>query len=135
MAKKKLLLASIGFVFVIFSSPAMAEFDNSIGFGVQYAGIFGWQGSWTEDNVHARVAFGLAGATAGVDVNLDQHSSIGATFGVIAFAEVTAVNFNFYPESYTRGWRVGLELGSYRINTFGEKSESFASLGFGYSFH
>lgn len=134
MAKEKLLLASMGFVFVIFSSPAMAEFDNSIGFGVQYAGLFGWQGSWTEDNVHARIALGLVGATAGIDVNLDQHASIGATFGAVALAEVAAMNFNFYPESYTRGWRIGFELGSYKTNTFGEKSDSFTSLSFGYSF-
>lgn len=135
MAKKKLLLASMGFGFVIFSSSAMAEFDNSIGFGVQYAGVFGWQGSWTEDNIHARIALGLVGATAGIDVNIDKHVSFGATFGALGIAELSSFNLNYYPGGqYTQGWRVGLDVGTFKTNVFGEEKESFTSISFGYSF-
>lgn len=120
---------------ILLSPPCIAEFDNSIGFGVQYAGIFGWQGSWTEENVHARIALGLIGLTAGVDVNMDQHTSVGATFGAIGLAKFNALNLNYYPGGqYTQGWRVGLDIGAFEMHTFGEKKESFASISFGYSF-
>lgn len=128
------LLGAICFTGILFSSPCMAEFDNSIGFGVQYAGVFGWQGSWSEDDLHARIAIGLVGATAGVDVSIDQHASFGATFGAVGLARVSAFNFNYYPESYTRGWRFGLEAGTMKTNVFGEDKESFVSISFGYSF-
>lgn len=120
---------------VIFPSQCIAEFDNSIGFGVQYSGIFGWQGSWTEENVHARIALGLIGLTAGVDVNMDQHTSIGFTSGVIGLAQFNALNLNYYPGGqYTQGWRVGLDVGRWNTHFFDEKNESFASISFGYSF-
>jgi hypothetical protein len=120
---------------IIFSSHCMAEFDNSIGFGVQYAGVFGWQGSWTQDNLHTRIALGLVGATAGVDVNLNEHISVGATLGAIALARVSAFNLNYYPNGqYTQSWRVGLDVGTFRTNILGENSEHFTSISFGYSF-
>lgn len=132
---KSVLLASFGLASVIFSSPGVAEFDNSIGFGVQYAGVFGWQGSWTENNVHTRIAFGLLGAIAGIDVDIDERITMGGSYGAIGIAEVAAFNVNYYPGGrYTEGWRVGVDVGTAEVSVFGEDSESFACISFGYSF-
>lgn len=128
-------LGCIGFTSILFASPCVAEFNNSIGFGVQYAGVFGWQGSWTEDDVHTRIAFGLLGAMAGIDINIDEHTTLGASYGAIGIAEVAAFNVNYYPGgNYTKGWRVGVDVGTAEVSVFGEDSESFASITFGYSF-
>lgn len=128
---KQFLIAS-----AIFSTPCVgAQFDNSIGFGVQYAGVFGWQGSWTQDNAHTRIAFGALGATAGLDVDLNKYSSIGATLGVIGIARIQAVNLNYYPGgNYTKGWRVGIDAGRAEVNVLGKDTGNFVTISFGYSF-
>lgn len=113
-----------------------AEIENSIGFGLQYAGIFGWQGSISEDNVHARFALGVIGASFGLDASLNRYLSFGATLGSVGLASHRSLNFNYYPGgSYTQGWRLGADLGTASSELKDDdRKGSFVSVSFGYAF-
>lgn len=112
-----------------------AEFDSSIGFGVQYGGILGWQGSVSEEKVHGRLSIGLIGAAVGADLDINNYASIGVTAGGVGIATFKAINLNYYVDGkYTEGWRIGLDAGTAETNVFGKDSGSFVSVSFGYSF-
>jgi hypothetical protein len=111
------------------------EFDNAIGFGVQYGGLIGWQGSVSDENFHGRIAIGLVGLTVGGDVNINDYISLGATTGSIAVASVNSLNINYYPSGkYTEGWRLCLDVGTAKTHVYGEDSGSFTAISIGYSF-
>lgn len=113
-----------------------AEFDNSIGFGLQYAGIFGWQGSLSEDNIHGRLAIGVIGVSLGVDANINDHVSLGGTFGTFGLASHRSINLNYYPSGvYTQGWRLGADIGTIVSELKNDDGRgNFVSISFGYSF-
>ncbi|RYG10427.1 MAG: hypothetical protein EOO07_22180 [Chitinophagaceae bacterium] len=113
-----------------------AEFDNSIGFGLQYAGIFGWQGSLSENNIHGRLAIGVVGVSVGLDADVNDNFSVGGTIGSIGLASHRSINFNYYPGGvYTQGWRIGADIGTAVSELKDDDGKgNFVSISFGYSF-
>lgn len=128
---------SFGFMLLLGTSECSAyEYANSVGFGLQYGGIIGWQGSISEDNLHGRVAVGLVGLSLGGDLDLNKYFSVGATATTIGIAKFTSLNLNYYPGGrYTSGWRVGLDFGFGASNIDDEDRGSFVAASFGYSFN
>lgn len=125
------------FLATLFFSGACfsVEFDNAVGFGIQYGGLLGWQGSASSDKLHGRIAIGLVGVAAGVDINVNEYVSLGATVGGIGFAAFKSINLNYYPEGkYTEGWRMGLDAGTADTTFFVKDKSNFVSISVGYSF-
>ena len=112
-----------------------AEFTNSVGFGFQYGGLMGWQGSISNENFHGRVAVGWIGLTVGADININEHISFGGTVGGVGIASIKAFNINYSPEGkYNKAWRMSLDFGKTETSSFGKDSENFAAASIGYSF-
>jgi hypothetical protein len=129
----KRFFAVIPLLFCINSQAT--ELDNSLGFGFQYGGILGWQGSVTENNLHARFALGLVGASVGADVDINKYTSVGVTVSRVTIADVKALSLNYYISGkYTEGWRVGLDVGSATNGDIESNEGDFVAVSFGYSF-
>jgi len=97
------------------------EFQNSIGAGIQYGGIAGWQGSYVTGKNKLRLSYGFSGSAWGYDRYLTPNMSIGAQAFGNQYKTGGAVSINYKPATFqNKGWLVGLDV--YR----GYRTEEFA---------
>ena len=88
-----------------------SELNHSAGFGLQYAGLVGYQISSTTGKHNFRGAIGIIGAGIGYDYLVTDHFSIGAS-QTFTIRTVTSINLNYYPAgSILNGWQIGLDFG------------------------
>lgn len=114
-----------------------SEYANAVGIGLQYGGLIGWQGSFSQDHLHGRFAVGLLGLSVGGDVDINNYASLGATLTTVGIASFQAINLNFYPSGrYTSGFRIGLEAGSGQSHLMNDHERgSFVAASIGYAFN
>lgn len=128
------------FLFAVFSSCVVkaSELNHNLGTGLQYSGLIGYQISLQKEQHLLRGAVGLIGASAGYDYLLNSNWSIGATY-TATIRSVYSLNINYYPQSLTDGFRVGLDLGHMPdtdgdgfFSTDGAKNVIWLSAGFAF---
>ncbi len=93
------------------------ESSHSIGLGLQYGGIFGWQAAVSGEHLNGRFAVGILGASLGGDLYLNKHISLGVTGTSIFFGSsyFESVNLNYYINGRdVAGWRLGLDVAASR---------------------
>ncbi len=102
----------IAFVFLIGSSQAIAgNFKNSLGVGIQYGGIIGWQGAFNSNQNKFRLSLGYAGMTFGYDRFLGSNVSLGAQGFVNQYRVGSALSLNYYFGAGERErWYAGLDI-------------------------
>jgi hypothetical protein len=104
--KKILLVLCLLFT----SSLRAADLNHAVGFGLQYAGLVGYQISTKQDVHRFRGALGLIGIGAGYDYFLSPGWSLGVTY-TETVRSIYSVNINYYANSATKGFNFGLDLG------------------------
>ncbi|MDN3651518.1 hypothetical protein QWY77_01805 [Thalassotalea ponticola] len=136
-------------VFLIYSPVSSSlEFENSLGVGIKYGGIFGYQANISEQKHNFRCAMGFFGYNCGYDYKLIENVSLGATTGVLSnlfsLAKYHSVNMTYhFSGEYTQGWNISLDAGMSRCSKdclddtdYTEDTEysGFAAVSLGYSF-
>lgn len=112
----------------IVSLPATAgNFSNSIGAGVQYGGVVGWQGAYSFGNNQVRAGFGFFGVTYGYDRYIGENVALGVQGFGNHVKTGAALNFNYYFNGVRQsGWMLGLDYyegfdtGDFAIDLFFE---------------
>lgn len=108
---KKVLLRSVLLLFLTLSSSLFAtEINHSMGIGLQYSGIVGYQVSMDKDKHRFRGAIGVLGIGAGYDYFLHPKWSMGVSL-TETIRTVYSVNINYYANTPNDGFRFGLDLG------------------------
>lgn len=123
------------FILLIASSnAAAAEFKSAVGFGTQYAGIIGWQGSLHHNRHSLRLGVGLLGLGVMYEYASYEKLSIGLQAVTVAFAAGFGAYANYHFTSTTRpGWVLGIDyIDSY--STWVEKQEAVLAFSVGYKF-
>ena len=109
MKIRKLLITSV--LFLQFSNLLYAkEINHSVGIGLQYSGIFGYQISIDNVNHRFRGSIGLVGVGIGYDYFISPKWSLGVTL-TETIRTVHSININYYATSQIEGFRFGLDLG------------------------
>jgi len=125
----------LAFSLVLLIKPAFAEVRHSLGAGVQFAGIIGYQVSEQYGRNSFRVGFGVIGISTGYDYFITPNIAIGLqTFGSL-FARGTGLNMNYYfSPTPSASWMIGVDVGRvYHSPLFGEdytETASFISAGY-----
>ncbi len=132
-------------LFIIGSSNVYSsEFRAAIGFGFQYGGVFGWQGSIVEDRQRGSIGIGIVGASIGYDYKLNEKFSVGTAVSATSLGlggwSAGTLRLHYYLDgTFKTGWVYGLEV--FRtFNTwsiYGSSDDEnftrgFFSLGYGY---
>ena len=86
------------------------EFNQAIGFGLQYSGLVGYQISTKNDAHRFRAAVGLIGVGAGYDYFLSPKWSLGVTY-TETIRTIYSVNINYYANTPSKGFNFGLDIG------------------------
>lgn len=129
--KVRVCLIALLILFVSTGS-ASSEFRSSAGFGIQFGGIIGWQGSVRSGDNNLRFAVGVPRLSVGYDRFIKNRYSIGLQGFILPVAGGVGVNINYYfSDVDLPGWMLGLDLS--RTTAFGEESTN-AVLSFGYRF-
>ena len=88
-----------------------AEFKSSLGIGIQFGGVIGWQGSIRAGNSIFRVALGAVGLSAGYDHFVTDSVSLGVQGFIIGLGGGVGINANYYfAQPDVSGWIVGLDV-------------------------
>ena len=95
----------------IISLPATAgSFSSSVGAGVQYGGVVGWQGVYGFGNNQVRAGFGFFGVTYGYDRFIGKNVALGVQGFGNHVKTGAALNFNYYFNGVRQsGWMLGLD--------------------------
>lgn len=120
------------------NSLRAAETNHAIGLGLQYAGIAGYQLSTKRDEHRFRGAIGIMGIGLGYDYFLSPKWSLGGTY-TNSLRTVYSVNINYYFNTPTEGFNLGLDLGHMPDNDgdgffASDGSKDVIWLSLGYSF-
>lgn len=125
---------------LIACSVNATEKTHALGIGLQYAGIVGYQLSFTNETHRFRGALGLIGVSVGYDYLLTNNWSLGATY-TQTIRSVYSINFNYYLNNPNEGMRFSLDLAhmpdensnsSGFLATNGSKSAVFLSAGYAF---
>jgi hypothetical protein len=95
---------------LVSNSLRAAEFNQAIGFGLQYSGLAGYQISTKNDAHRFRGAVGLIGVGAGYDYFLSPKWSLGVTY-TESIRTIYSVNINYYANTPSKGFNFGLDIG------------------------
>lgn len=88
-----------------------AVFKNSVGAGIQYGGVFGWQGAFHFGRNRLRGALGLAGTAWGYDRFLGSHYSLGAQIFGNQFRVGGGLSFHYHlSQQLEPGFVFGLDV-------------------------
>jgi len=130
---KTLLIFSLLFT----HSLRATEINHTIGFGLQYAGVVGYQISAKNDVHRFRGALGLVGLSIGYDYFLSPKWSLGATY-TETLRTIYSLNINYYANKLTEGFNFGVDLGSmpeddivlFNVNRVDRRNFIFFSVGY-----
>jgi len=104
------------------SSLSAAEINHSMGIGLQYSGLVGYQISMDNNNHRFRGAIGLVGIGVGYDYFIHPSWSIGMSL-TETVRTVYSVNINYYSNTANDGFKFGLDLG--HMPDSGDPGDSF----------
>lgn len=88
-----------------------ADFKNTSGIGIQFGGLFGWQGSIISDSNRYRFGIGYTGFALGWDRFFSDNLSVG--FQGFGNQEITGVglSLNYYLGTHWgSGWVAGIDV-------------------------
>jgi len=96
----------------LFAKPINgAELEYSVGLGLQYGGIIGYQLSTRLEQGRIRGAVGLVGASVGYDHFVTENFAIGVTF-TETIRTVYSLNLSYMPNGLRHdGWMFAADLG------------------------
>ncbi len=105
----KILIVTI-FLMATQQSNAI-EFNHSVGMGLQYAGIIGWQGALKQGKNKGKISLGILGFALGYERAVSNNWAIGGSVFGSLFITATSANINYYFSSInSAGWSAGLDL-------------------------
>lgn len=112
MLKQKINVVLFLFFMSLAPAPAQAaEFKSSVGVGLQFGGLVGWQGSLHYGQNKFRGSFGLAGTAWGYDRYFGSHYSVGAQIFGNQFRIGGGLSVNYYlSQQLEPGFVFGLDL-------------------------
>ena len=95
------------------------EYNPSLGFGLKYGGIAGFQAALSTEKHNLRAAAGFFGISAGYDYKFSNNISLGATTGkhadVLSEFEAHTLNITYFVTGkYSQGWNVSVDIGKQR---------------------
>lgn len=105
-------------VLLICPTVTATQFKHSIGFGLPYAGIAGYQLAIKQNQHQYRAAVGFIGASVGYDYHFDQRLALGATY-TETLRPVYSINLSYQPSFMDEGARIGIDY-AYMPDTTGE---------------
>ncbi len=138
-------LKKLVFLMLLASSPSSYswEHDNSMGIGLKYGGIIGYQAAFSKEKHNLRGAVGMFGISTGYDYKLYNYFSVGLTTGnfgtVLASYQYHALNFTYHVSGkYTQGWNISLDTGVTRCvdgcDGIDVDYDNISTFGLGYTF-
>lgn len=105
----RLLVLTLCLVFSL--SLNAKEMKHSIGIGLPYSGLVGYQLSFITDDKHRlRGAVGLIGIGAGYDYKVAENWSVGASY-TATIRSVYSANLTYHFSSFSEGLKLGVDLG------------------------
>jgi len=110
-------------VLLFCANPVIAaDFKQSIGSGIQFGGLLGWQGSIiNSNNAKFRLSFGYSGTAIGYERFVSPNLSLGAQFFGNQYVSGGGLSANYYFSGReTSGWILGLDV--YRGYNTGEQA-------------
>ena len=117
------------------SNAQAAQFRSAAGFGLQYAGVVGWQGSLQAGDNNLYLSVGLLGLAAGYQYSMTDKLTIGLQGFAIGLASGGGINLNYhFSGTRSRGWMVGLDIFSARSTLNDSKTDRRGSISFGFVF-
>ncbi|GAA0859803.1 hypothetical protein [Aliiglaciecola litoralis] len=105
-------LAMLLLVTLIATRPVHStELQHSVGIGLQYSGLIGYQLSTSLSQGRIRGSIGLVGVSLGYDHYITETFSFGATY-TKSLRTVYSVNLSYMPKGLRNsGWLIALDLG------------------------
>ena len=117
------------------AAAAAAEFKSAVGFGTQFGGVLGWQGSAHSGNSKLHLSIGIFGASLGYNHSIKSNVSIGVQGFAIVFSEGAGLNANYYfTSTSTPGWMIGLDVYRIRTTFFNQVTNNRLLISVGYNF-
>lgn len=94
---KKTRLYYLAVLFSVLALPCEAgESRHSVGMGIQYGGIVGWQGAQVSEKSISRFSVGTWGVTVGHDRFVTKNIVLGAQVFANIFLTGVGLNINYY---------------------------------------
>jgi len=115
-----------------------ADRKSAAGFGLQYGGGFGWQGSLVSGRHRRSLGLGFIGASLGYDYQLNDRISVGiATYLSGLYLGVGAgIRAHYYPNgTFSTGWSFGFDVNAFTVLSDTDDRQfitPFVSIGYGY---
>lgn len=99
-----------------------AEFKQSVGAGLQYGGVIGWQGALlNSNNSKFKLGFGYTGTSFGYERFILPNVSLGGQLFGNQYIAGGAISANYYLSSgTTKGWVFGIDF--FRAYNSGEQA-------------
>ncbi len=104
------------------STVSATEFKQTIGSGIQFGGVLGWQGSLINSNGGAfKLSVGYTGTALGYERFLSPSLSLNGHVFANQYISGAALSANYYLSTGTKsGWVIGLD--AYRGYNTGEQA-------------
>lgn len=111
---KKLLNATLSatlFVVACLPSASWAEFKSTVGLGLQFGGVIGWQGAVQSKHHKLYLSLGAPGLSAGYAFLPANKVSVGVNGFVTLLGGGQGLFLDFHFSGHQRsGWLVGVEI-------------------------
>ncbi len=126
------------FILAVFSNSANANTKHSIGFGVQYAGLIGYQFNMPLEHGSWRTGIGIFGISTGYDHILSSKVSLGVQGFFTMFGDGGGINLNYHFSNVrSSGWMLGWDVYAAQsdLSRVAKSTyKGFTFLSFGYKF-
>lgn len=128
----------LGLYLLLFLSVGNASgYRSSLGAGIQYGGVVGYQGSYTIHKTKLRLSLGYIGGVVGVEQLIGDHFGIGIQSGlVIAGIGVLGFANYYFTSNKSPGWNIGVEtcISCVAILSDGTTRRGGVAISLGYTF-
>lgn len=125
---------------VLFGKPVLAtegggqsRFSSSVGAGVQYAGIIGYQIATKSRGLRIHASLGVLGIAGGFNKLVGENVSVGFNLFYLGLVGGYSANANYYfGSTFDKGWMLGIDL--FNAANYLGTSSTGGLISFGYEF-
>ncbi len=126
----KFFFAAIVILIIGISDGYSSERRSAAGFGTQYGGAFGWQGSIVNGPHRRSVGVGIIGASVGYDYKLGESISAGTSLSLFGDVILGTLRLQYYTRgTYKIGWAFGVDV---FLAATADSPGALFSIGYGY---
>ena len=135
---KNLFKFLLGAYLILFLSVGNANgYRSSLGAGIQYGGVVGYQGSYTIHQTKLRFSLGYIGGVIGLEQLIGDHFGIGIQSGLVIAGFGTLAFANYYfTSNKSSSWNIGVEtcISCQAILSDGATLRGGVAISLGYTF-